>query len=193
MRNTKPNAHRLRSAFTLAECLVASIVLAVAVVGVTAAIVASQRQTAAQEDDATAVALARQLIEEVVSLPIVLPDGSTGVAGWPASTNRSLYDTIDDYNGYTDTVTTDVARATELAAKGNFTPVPPKPSFAVAIDAPLAAQQYRRRVAVSFPTVMFGASVSAGDFAVVTVTIQGNSPGKGAQLTRLVARTNITR
>jgi hypothetical protein len=90
-------------------------------------------------------------------------------------------------------VTTDVARATQLAAKGNFTPVPPTPKFVVAENAPLSAQQYRRKVTVSFPTAMFGATINSGDFAVVTVTVQGNSPSKGAQLSRLVARTNITR
>jgi prepilin-type N-terminal cleavage/methylation domain-containing protein len=189
-----PLPSALRSGFTLAESLVASVVLAIAVVGVAGAIVVSQKQTAVQEDDAAAVAIARQLMEEVAALPIVLSGGTTGQPGWGGGvTNPALYDTIDDYHGYTDTVTTDVLRASSLAGSAQFNSTPPAPApTGSAGDEPLIGQQYHRNVAVSFPGTLFGTTVTNNDFAVATVSVQG-AAGGGVQLSRVVARTTLTR
>ena len=177
-----------RSAFTLAESLIASVVLAVAVVGVAGAITVSQRQALLQRDDAIALSLARQLMEQVAALPIMLADGTTGQAGWPGATDSSLYDTANDFCGYTDTVTVPVGAAA-ISVAGAM------PSSTVvsssATPPPLSMQQYRRNVAFAYPAAVFGTS-AAGDFAVATVTVTG-ATGSAVQVGRLFAKTSLTR
>jgi prepilin-type N-terminal cleavage/methylation domain-containing protein len=169
--------------FTLAESLVASVVLALAVVGVSGALVASQRQTDMQEDSAVAVSLARELIERVAAKPLELSDGTTGLAGWPGVTNASLYDTAGDFDGYHDVVTSPVWRNRNVSV-----------SFTTA--APPAAQsgqpQYARTVSVTYPTSLFGTAINAGDVAIVKISVQGPSGG-AVTLSRVVSKAAITR
>lgn len=183
------------SAFTLAESLVASVVLAVAVVTVSGAIVCSQQQTMMQEEDSAAVMLARQLMEEIESTPLVLADGTTGQSGWPGVTDRSLYDTGGDFNGYTDIASVSVQRGSSsesVAVAGTATPT-------VSVVTPgttppaLSPQQYRRSVSVSYPSSAFGVAVNSGDFAVVSVSVQGGSASANVKLSRLMTRTTMTR
>jgi prepilin-type N-terminal cleavage/methylation domain-containing protein len=182
--------------FTLAESLVASVVLAIAVVAVSGAIIASQKQSVMQEEDGSASMLARQLMEEVLSTPIVLSDGTSGQAGWPTVTDRSLYDTISDFNGYRDKVSTSTSHqmstsgltVASTGAKAPATVIAP-----AAATPQLLPQEYKRSVAVSLPTTLFGAAVTAGDLAIVTVTVEGGANGTKVQLTRLVSKVTYTR
>ena len=96
--------NRRRKAFTLAESLAASVILAVAVVGVSGALLAAQQQTRSGRQSHVLTMLARQLLERVTALPVQLPNGTGGAAGWPNITYASRYDTLDDFAGYTDTV-----------------------------------------------------------------------------------------
>src|SRR5436190_20655919 len=93
--------HNIRG-FTLAESLTASVVLAAAVVGIAGSLSASYQQSAVHGDSAIALDLARELMEEVSAKPFDPATGATNAAGWPSVTDRTLYDTIDDYNGYSD-------------------------------------------------------------------------------------------
>jgi len=182
---------KLRRGFTLAEALIASVVLALAVVAVSGAIVASQNQTVVQETSGIALALARELMEEICSRPLTLPDNTPGWAGHV--TNRSLYDTVDDYNGYTDTVNTAVARDSSSSSFGTFSSALPPATVISSGTVPTpTGQLYTRIVSVSYPTTVFSASDASGDFAIVTVTVTGIG-GTQAKLTRLVAAGNITR
>jgi len=180
-----------RRAFTLVEAMVASVVLAVAVVGASSAIIASQQQTSVQQQGASAVALARQLMEEIASFPLTLPDAS---AGWPTVTDKSLYDTINDYGGYTDVVTNSVYHTNSTSSTANFTSALPTSTVAAggASSVTLSINQYVRSVTVSYPTSIFGATVTSGDFAVVTVTVRGVSDA-GVTLSRVIGRVTVTR
>jgi prepilin-type N-terminal cleavage/methylation domain-containing protein len=183
---TKPRS----CGFTLAESLIASVVLAIAIVGVSGTITASQNQTASHETTSIAGSLARELMEEVCALPLKLPDNTPG---WPGNvTNRALYDTIDDFRGYTDTVTASVAR-TSTSSLGTFNSAsPPSTVVASGIAPTPTGGQFTRQVTVTYPTTVFSASDASGDFAIVTVTVTGMG-GAPVTLSRLVTKTNVTR
>jgi Tfp pilus assembly protein PilV len=179
-----------RAGFTVAESLLASVVLAIAVVAVAGAIIAAQSQTAIQESSGIAVSMARELMEEICSRPFTLPDATPGWHG--GVTNRSTYDTIDDYNGYSDTISAHVARSVNDSV-GSFTSALP-PSTVIAngqLPAP-SGQLYTRKVSVSYPTTVFSATDASGDFAIVTVTVAG-AGGTQITLSRLIGSTNNTR
>ncbi|MCK4659083.1 MAG: hypothetical protein KAV82_06130 [Phycisphaerae bacterium] len=81
-------------ALTLVECLLASVILAVAVVAVTQAVVAGQMQTVAALHRSRGVQLAEALMDEVLRLPYADPDGTGGEVG------RSNFDNLEDFNGF---------------------------------------------------------------------------------------------
>jgi len=184
--------------FTLIESLIASVVLAIAVVAVSGAIMAAKKQASYQEHGGSAAMLARQLMEEVVATPILLPNGTGGQAGWPTVTDRSLYDTTLDFNGYTDVVSvstlhSESSSADNLSAASSSAKAP-STVVATADGAPtLLPEQYKRTVSVTCPTTMFGAAVTAGDFAIVKVTVEGGADGAKVELTRLVSKVSYTR
>ncbi|HEY7088535.1 MAG TPA: hypothetical protein VH518_10630 [Tepidisphaeraceae bacterium] len=190
-RNTDPK--RRRSAFTLAESLLAAVVLAIAVVGISSALMASQQQSRAMADDAVAITLARQLMEEIAAVPVVLSDGTTGVSGWPTDTTRAHYDTVDDFNGYRDQLTVTLEREKTVNGGDTFNNSATPPTTVIAPLAalqPLSPGQYRRVVTVSSPT--FSALDTPGDFALVKVTVDTGS-GHEVSLSRLIAKTTIVR
>lgn len=89
---------RRRSAFTLLEALIASVILAILVLGVFGSLSAAYQQNASVRADATAILLARQLADEIVSKPF---DSTLGAAPAP----RSGYTNVSNYDGYSDTST----------------------------------------------------------------------------------------
>ena len=180
-----------RSAFTLAEALVASVVLVVAVTGASTAIISSQQETSVQQQGTVSVALARQLMEEIASRPLLLPDGT---AVWPTVTNRSSYDTINDYNGYTDVISAPIYHTNSASTTANFSSALPSVTVATggASSVSLSANQYVRTVSVSYPTSIFGKTVTAGDFAIISVTVHGLNDA-GVTLSRVMGKVSITR
>jgi Tfp pilus assembly protein PilV len=180
--------------FTLAESLTASVVLALAVVGVSGALIASQSQSTAQQDDAIAISLGRQLMEEIAVLPIVLANGTGGNAGWPAVTNKANYDTTGDFDGYRDMITANYERERGATGSEDFSATAATPSTAVIAPAAtppaLTYGQYRRQVAVTNPT--FSVADTAGDFALVNVEVT-SATGRHLRLSRLVAKTTFLR
>lgn len=85
------------------EAMIASTVLAVAVVGISGLLSSSYAQSTGQDARATALLLARQLMEEISAHPVALAGGAPSKPGWNSGENdRRKYDTVDDYNGYTD-------------------------------------------------------------------------------------------
>jgi prepilin-type N-terminal cleavage/methylation domain-containing protein len=99
-----PNIDRGRRGFTLVESLIATVVLAVAVVGIAGTLAASYQQTREQISAAEATQLARQLMEEISARPFAVPAGNPNNAtGWSGGNyNRATYDDVQDYHGYTD-------------------------------------------------------------------------------------------
>lgn len=94
MRNQKQ--HR---GLTLVECLLASVILAFAVVAVSQAVLAGQMQTADALHRARALELTEALMEEVTRLPYTDPNGGTEVG-------RANYDNLQDFNGFSETTGT---------------------------------------------------------------------------------------
>src|SRR5258706_6431882 len=102
-----------RLGFTLAEGLLAVAVLAVAVGGIMAPISASYQQTRTVSQTTTAISLAQQLLDEILSKPFVDPtDLSTTLGPEADEPGRASFDNIDDYHGYHDT--TDATKSDAL-------------------------------------------------------------------------------
>jgi prepilin-type N-terminal cleavage/methylation domain-containing protein len=163
--------HNIRG-FTLAECLMASVVLAAAVVGIAGSLSASYQQSAVHGDAATALDLARELMEEVAAKPFDPPSGAANAAGWPTVTDRTLYDTIGDYNGYEDNA------GSLVMFNGS------------AVDASNGGT-FARRVTVE-NTVPTGLAGTASDFAVVTVTVRTGHDDV-VTLTQVCTRATVVR
>lgn len=156
--------------FTLAESLIASVVLAVAIVAIAGTLGASYQQSNARGNTTTALSLAQQLMEEIAAKPIALPAGQTDKPGWPqGQTDRRLYDTIDDYHGYAD-----LSGAIQ-AADGSTVNLSHGGS-------------YQREVSVQSGAVPAGLTGPPGDFVMVTITVKtvdGQSHGVSQLFTRV--------
>ena len=153
--------------------MVAVVVLAAAVAGTITPIVAAQDQAVVLRQRATALSLGRELIEEIASRPYSPPSGSTQ-AGWTGGQHdRSQYDCIGDYAGYTDSteaMVTDAGRALAFDTSDGV---------------------YVRKVTVqdgANPSCSTGAS---SDFALVTVTVT-TPMGESVPVTRLVCNKTVT-
>jgi prepilin-type N-terminal cleavage/methylation domain-containing protein len=171
--NRKSQIANGRRGFTLAESLIASVVLAVAVIGISWTLAASYQQSAVRGNKTTALSLGQQLMEEIASKPMD-PPTSTDHGGWSAGyTNRKDYDTIDDYNGYTD-----VSSALPLN-DGN------------SIDAGDGGS-YTRTVTVTQNAVPTGMTGTAADFMLVTVKV-AMPHGQSTSLSQLFTRATICR
>jgi Tfp pilus assembly protein PilV len=163
-----------RGGFTLAEGLIASVVLAFAAAGISASLGASYQQNESVEQMATSVALARELMEEISAKPFDDPNGTSALGPETGETSRALFDNVDDYHGYTDT--------TDSTSERTIT------SFAGTAVSVGNGQVYTRSVAVEYRTTPSGSAATSGDFALVTVTV---TPPAGKQLvvSRMFART----
>src|SRR5688500_16844146 len=136
--------------YTLAESMIASVVLAVAVVGIAGTLAASYQQDTVRGNTTTALNLAQQLMEEIAAKPIELPAAQTDKPGWPqGQTDRRQYDTIGDYAGYADFSSTIQAADGSLVNLSN-------------------GGSYQRSVSVQSGAVPAGLSGPANDFVMVT-------------------------
>ncbi len=85
---------------TVMECLVASVILAMAVSTFCLAVNAGQMQSHAGIEGQRAVRLAEELAERILTLPYDDPDGLSNPG--PESSEHSVdqFDSIDDFHGY---------------------------------------------------------------------------------------------
>ena len=90
--------------FTLAESLMATAVLALAVLAITQAIVSGQMQTYEALHDQRAVSLGEALVEEVLALPYADPEGAAGAGPDTGESNRSRFDNADDFEGFSESI-----------------------------------------------------------------------------------------
>jgi len=134
--------------------MMASVLLAIAVVGIAGPLGAASTQSRFGQERGAAIALARELMEEIAAKPLVDTTTTKGLGPETAQgeTDRSRYDAANDYDGYTDST----------AALTNL-------SGAVVTYDPAAV--YTRTVSVQFRASPNGAAVGSGDFGVVTVTV----------------------
>ena len=161
-----------RAGYTLAESLIASVVLAIAIVAISGTLAASYQQNAIRDHTTTALTLAQQLMEEIAAKPISLPSGQTNKPGWQqGQTDRRHYDTIDDYNGYAD------FSSAIQAADGSTVNLSDDGS-------------YQRSVKVQSGAVPAGLTGPPEDFVMVTVTVKmpHNQSSSVSQLITRVTR-----
>ena len=199
--------------FTLVEGLLAAAVLGVATVAVVGPIMAARQQSASIAGDAAALALARQLMEEIAAKPYADPDDGNIILGPEATEpSRAYFDNVDDYHGYTDSTQTlrtvdgqNAALAMEATVNATTVTTEP-PTEELPSPSPTPAPQQRklefaRRVSVEYRAGPQGPKVAAGDFAVVTVrvthvkdpsdNVSANGNDEGVELSGLVTRVSL--
>ena len=180
MPTTSPTRRSRSGAFTLAEALIASVVLSVAVLGVSGVLTAATGNARRMSDFVGAQLLARSLMEEIVARPFTAPTSSNSGCR-DGNLNRSTYDNIADYDGYQDSTdpTTATTRATtsggttiDLGDTGTFT----------------------RKVAFEYRNNPGGPAVAGGtgNFGLITVTVTSSS-GDSVTLYRLVSNVAMSR
>ena len=91
-----------RQGFSLIEAMIASTILAATVTAVTLPFTAGAQNEQDSARTTLAVALAEELMEEILSKPFDDPAGGQTPGPEAGETSRSLYDNIDDYHGYTE-------------------------------------------------------------------------------------------
>jgi type II secretory pathway pseudopilin PulG len=168
LRFTRPGRKR-RRAFTLVEAMIASVVLAISVVGVVEALDCSSQQSMATDETAMTTGLGRQLLEEVAAKPFPIR-GVTTSPGWlEGNTNRATYDDIFDYNGYTDTTPITALSGAVIDPGGTYT----------------------RAVSVT-QRMNPSDTPGAGNFALITIRLTGPS-GHTVVFSKLVANVTLSR
>ena len=163
-------SHLRRSGFTLIESLIASVVLAIAVVGIAGALGASFKQTTVLDNDAAAIAIARALLEEVASKPFASSTASSKASA--GNLDRTTYTNVADYHGYHDQSTfTTLAGGTLDVGTG-----------------------YSRSVTYTVPaSVTVGSTTkSLNDFGRITVTVSSPS-GRNVTVSRLISNVTFAR
>jgi Tfp pilus assembly protein PilV len=162
-----------RRGFTLAEAMIASVVLAAASLGVATSIGASYQQDQSVQQMSTAIALSRELMEEISAKPFDDPNGTSALGPESGETSRALYDNVDDYHNYSDTTDTSATGAMKNLANTSLTLGD--------------GQIFTRSVSVQYRRTPSGSSAASGDFAVVTVTVT-DPTGRTLTTSRLFAR-----
>jgi prepilin-type N-terminal cleavage/methylation domain-containing protein len=157
-----------RRGFTLLEGLTAAVILAILVLGVFGSLCAVYQQNASVRANATAILLARQLTDEIVSKPYNSSDtlGSGGLG------SRSLFTNVSNYNSYSDSST-----SMPLLEGGSLDVT--------------GADVYSRSVSVAVGVTPSIDSVSpTTDFAIVTVSVTCPN-GQVVSIPELVANYSI--
>jgi Tfp pilus assembly protein PilV len=153
-----PDRAEFRRGFTLAEALLAVMVLSIAVGAIMGPISASYSQTRTVTQTTTAISMAHQLLDEMLSRPLVDPSDLSTTPGPEANEpGRAAFDNIDDYHGYHDTTDSNAASAMKTATgqtlSWNSTDV------------------YSRDVTVEYRATRDGPAAASGDYLVIKVTV----------------------
>lgn len=160
-----------RAAFTLMEGLIASVVLATTVIGITMAMSASYQTNVHLEEAGASTALARQLLEEIASRPYL--DPTTQLIASPGNGSRSSYTSLGQYQGYTD-------QTSSMTTLGGATvPV-------------IASGTYTRSVVIQWRDDPAGSGLATNnDMAMVTVSVTTPS-GRVIQISKLFTAAALT-
>jgi Tfp pilus assembly protein PilV len=153
----RPPAAQARG-FTLAEGMLAVVLLSIAAGAMMGPLSASYQQTRTVKQTTTAISMAQQLLDEILSKPFVDPTDLTTTLGPEADeTSRASFDNIDDYHGYHDTTDTNAADAIKTSS-----------GQTVSWN---SSDTYSRAVTVEYRATPDGPAVAAGDFLVVSVKV----------------------
>jgi MSHA pilin protein MshD len=90
-----------RGAFTLIECLVSVLIVGVVLVAAVGTFGQIARGRQNQVDRTAGVALADQLLAEILQCYFKEPGGGTTLGRDTGETTRATFDDVDDYDGYT--------------------------------------------------------------------------------------------
>ena len=168
---SSPIQDRARRAFGLAEALMASTVLAIAVVGIALQLSAAHQQAGAVREHNLAVLLSKQLLEEIAAKPLCDKGTTCHLGPETGETSRSQFDSADDYHNYVD----------NTQALKDLT----------GAEIPFGGLKFRREVSVEYRTSPAGAPEQAGDFALVTVRVKAPG-GYTAKISRLLTKQKVT-
>lgn len=91
-----------RAGFTLAETLIAAVVLACAVTAIAMAITAGQVQLHHSVNSQSAVRLTEELVERILALPYADPDGESALGPEVGEIGPLDFDNADDFHGHTE-------------------------------------------------------------------------------------------
>ena len=94
---------RRQRGISLVEVLIASAILAFAVVAICQAVVAGQMQTYEALHQLRGMSLAEALVEEIRALPYDDPEGAESAGPDAGETGRDLFDNADDFDGFSET------------------------------------------------------------------------------------------
>lgn len=148
--------------FTLTESLIASVVLAVSVIGVAGALSVSYQNSEGLDQTGVATTLARQFLEQITALPYTDDD--------PSSEYRSIADYHD--RPFTDATPGLTSRSGVALDVGGY-------------------DVYTRQVTVEYRLAPDGTAVSWSELALVTVAITPPPPARQVSLTQLIAAERI--
>lgn len=151
-----PSPDRSRGAMTLAETVVALAVVAVMLVAALNTVGAAGRDRRMIDEQAYAASLAADLMAEILAQPYedALLPGGFGLEAGESGANRSNYDDVDDYQGYTSTPPT-TRDGTAIPGCASFTRSAAVTRVSLlALDTPQAVDGGVRRIVV---TVTIGA------------------------------------
>jgi MSHA pilin protein MshD len=98
----RPHHERGRG-FTLAEALLAAAILALAITAITMPFAAGAANEQVDGRQTLAVALAQEMMEEILAKPFDDPQGASSPGPETGETSRNRFDNVDDYHGYTET------------------------------------------------------------------------------------------
>ena len=95
-----PRRCRVRAGLTLIECMMALVILMLAVLAANFAVAAGRQHAREGELALNAVRLLEDMVEEIISLPYADPDGELTPGPEVDETGRPLFDNIDDFHNY---------------------------------------------------------------------------------------------
>lgn len=170
---------RARRGYTLAECMVASVLLAMSTASLSGVMAASYQHDRATAQSIQSVQSGQRLLEEVIAMPVTASSGSTA--------------TIMSYNGYVDVIDQNQSTSTiqQLDSTSSTSArTAPTTSIKTANQA-IGPNQVKRAVTVKRYATLNGQESSTGDFIVVTVTVT-RADGKVNTIKRLLTTAERT-
>jgi type II secretory pathway pseudopilin PulG len=129
--------------FLLIEAMIASVILAVAAMGIVSLLLSAQQQQTALRENSTAVLLAKQLMEEITAKPF---GSATPVVA------RPLITAANQYNGYQDSTSGMTTLGGQSITPGD-------------------GEVYTRTVTITNAPTPTGSAAPAGDLQLVTVSV----------------------
>lgn len=163
---------RTRRGYTLTECMVASVLLAMSTASLSGVMAASYQHDRVTTQSIQSMQSGQQLLEEVIAMPVASSDSTA---------------TIMSYNGYFDIIDQNESKSTlaQVDSTSNTSARTGPAASTTITTKSLAPNQIRRVVSVKRYATLNGQESSTGDFIVVTVSIT-RPDGKVSTIKRML-------